>query len=216
MLSVKLFDISPGTQKVFTSDQAIKSKDYVAVYVSTVGLVGEYTVVNQDLYALVNDSIVFSVAPTGTFLRVVVGTNKSDLLSSPDTYAQILAIKPEISAIAKYLTELEGLYEAIQLGTVTGRSLVKLLDSDGDLTPYGIHAIDTTSGTILATLPWDTKVEGESFVVYDKENTFSTNNATVRIYTDAVAYTDYVLSGFNETTFVYLNGAWKKYDKGLA
>lgn len=112
MTTPKIFTLD-GVNRTFQSDVPIKGIDYVAVYISTNGLSNSYSLVSQSLYEIINDSVIFFVAPVGSFLRLVVGTSKSELLNSPSNIATIANNIELLDFVAKNIDVIITSYNAI-------------------------------------------------------------------------------------------------------
>lgn len=110
-INTKLFTPN-GVNKIFSSDVPIKGKDYVGVYVSTSGLTDSYVRAISTEYEVVNDSVVFYIAPTGLFLRLLVATNRAELVNTPSNIAMVATFKDNLQLIADnldYLINLSGI-----------------------------------------------------------------------------------------------------------
>lgn len=90
MTATKMFSLD-NDSKVFNIDIDIKSVDYVAVYISDTGLTSSYNLVPKNSYTVINNSIVFSSSPIGSYLRVVVTTSRNEALDYPSNIANISA-----------------------------------------------------------------------------------------------------------------------------
>ena len=112
MTTPKVFTLN-GVTKVFQSDVPIKGLDYVVAYISTTGVSGTYNIVSQSLYSLINDSIVFTVAPTGSYLRLIVGTNRSELLNSPSNIATVAVNMDAVNFAATNIDSIIDSYNVI-------------------------------------------------------------------------------------------------------
>lgn len=105
MISTKVFELD-GVNKVFGSDVPIKGIDFVAVYINNVGLPNDYERVNTIDYNIINDSVVFNTAPTGIFLRLVVTTERSELLNTPTNTATVATNIEKVNKVAENIDKL--------------------------------------------------------------------------------------------------------------
>lgn len=105
-LTSKLFDISKGIQTAFNSDVPIKGRDFVALYLSTNGLQDSYTRIQASEYSIINDVVVFTTAPSGKFLRLVVATNRGELLNTPTNTATVASNITQINKVAENMDKL--------------------------------------------------------------------------------------------------------------
>lgn len=112
MTTPKIFELD-GVNKVFQSDVPIKGKDYVAVYISQTGLANSYNIVAQGLYEVSNNALVFNIAPTGAYLRLVVGTNRSELLNAPSNIANVSTNMDAINYVADNIDAIVDAYTVI-------------------------------------------------------------------------------------------------------
>ena len=113
-MTTKIFDITGSTQIVFPSDVPIKGKDYVAIYISATGTTYSYERVLPHLYAIVNDTVVFTGnRPTGITLRLVVATHLSEILSTPDMITLVGANMEVLKKITDNLDELLKIAETL-------------------------------------------------------------------------------------------------------
>lgn len=105
MLSEKSFDISLNPSKIFISDNPIKSKSYCRVFIDLVGE-GTWNIVNDSLYDVINDTIVFIDIPVGKYLAMQVATTPSEFTQSPTENTRVLSIKNEIKTVADNIQEI--------------------------------------------------------------------------------------------------------------
>lgn len=148
MTTPKIFELN-GINKVFQSDVPIKGKDYVAVYISQTGLSNSYTIVPQGLYEISNEAVVFTVAPTGTYLRLIVGTNRSELLNAPSNIAIIASNMDAINYVAGNIDAIVDAYTVI--ATAENIETIILIGNNMDniiLTGNNIGSINTVASSI--------------------------------------------------------------------
>lgn len=171
-----LFSIIEG-QLTYQSAVPIKSMLYVQVYISTNGLTNSYTLVPTSAYSVINDAVVFNVAPTGLFLRIVVGTTRGDLLDSPSNTALVASYMPEIKTVADNI-------DAILNNDLFFTVLTPEFKSvDFDVFNQYNYIVDTTLGTIIVNVP----VGVESFTLTDFDLTWSDiNKVQVVLGTDII------------------------------
>ena len=148
MTTPKVFTLD-GVNKVFQADVPIKGRDYVVAYISATGLTNSYTLVSQSLYSIINDAIVFNIAPVGTFLRVVVGSNRSELLNAPNNTANVSANMDAINYVAGNIDAIVNAYSVI----ATAENITVITDignSLGSIVTVGdsLSKIDTINSNI--------------------------------------------------------------------
>lgn len=112
MTTPKVFTLD-GVNKVFQSDVSIKGLEFVAVYISITGATDTYKVVPQNLYSIINDSVVFETAPEGLFLRLIVGTNRAELLNSPSNISTVAVNMEAINFVATNIDSIVDAYNVI-------------------------------------------------------------------------------------------------------
>ena len=158
MTTPKIFMLD-GVNKVFQSDVPIKGIDYVAVYTSTNGLSNSYSLVSQSLYEIINDSLVFFTAPTGSFLRLVVGTNKSELLNSPSNIAIVATNMELLDFVAKNIDVIIDSYNVVATAenmdkiTLVGTNMNSIVANNTnivniDLVGTNINNVNLVGGSI--------------------------------------------------------------------
>lgn len=98
MVADKTF-LMDGTNKIFGSDYPIKGLNYCRVFIDSDGS-GSWKVINDTEYIIVNDSVVFNIAPTGSYLVIQVATTPTELSESPTDNSIILSMKDEIKTVA--------------------------------------------------------------------------------------------------------------------
>lgn len=156
MTTPKIFELD-GINKVFQSDVPIKGKDYVAVYISQTGLSNSYTIVPQGLYEISNEAIVFNVAPTGTYLRLIVGTNRSELLNAPSNIAIIASNMDAINYVAGNIDAIVDAYtviataENIETITLIGNNMDNIILTGGNLGSINTVASSINNVNIVST-----------------------------------------------------------------
>lgn len=162
MVAPKLFELD-GVQTVFTSGFTIKGDDYVKVYISETGLTDSYTQVAKTEYKLIGNSIVFTTAPTGLFLRMLVATLRSDLLDAPSNIAKTAVYAEEIKNISDNLDRLLEIETAITILTPEVKT------DDFSVEDQKSYLVDTTGGEI------DVAVGStiQSFIIGDFESTWT-------------------------------------------
>lgn len=106
MITPKVFDISAGTVTVFNSDVPIKGIDFVAIYTTNTGLPNSYERVDASEYRISNDVAVFTTAPTGKFLRLIVTTDRTELLNTPTNIATVASNITQINKVAENMDKL--------------------------------------------------------------------------------------------------------------
>ncbi len=106
MIADKAYDLSTESRLQYTSDIPIKGKRYVRMFLDSVGE-GQWEIIDESTYQVIDDSIVFTTAPTGAYLVMQVATTPTELLSSPTENSLILAIRDEISAVAQGVVNIE-------------------------------------------------------------------------------------------------------------
>lgn len=112
MTTPKVF-VLDGVNKVFQSDVPIRGKEYVAVYISSTGLSESYVAVPQGNYEIVNDSVVFNSAPLGLYLRLLVGSNRAELLNTPSNIAKVSVNMDAINYVAGNIDAIVDAYTII-------------------------------------------------------------------------------------------------------
>ena len=112
MTTPKVF-VLDGINKVFQSDVPIRGKEYVAVYISSNGLSESYMAVPQGSYEIVNDSVVFNSAPLGLYLRLLVGSNRAELLNTPSNIAKVAVNMDAINYVAGNIDAIVDAYTII-------------------------------------------------------------------------------------------------------
>ena len=100
MLADKNFDIRAGGIRVFPSDIPIKGSIFCRVFIDKVGE-GDWSIVEESTYQLINDTVTFSTAPVGYYLVLQVATTPSELTQSPSENVIILTIKDDIVKVAQ-------------------------------------------------------------------------------------------------------------------
>lgn len=171
MTTPKVFTLN-GVTKVFQSDVPIKGLDYVVAYISTTGVSGTYNIVSQSLYSLINDSIVFTVAPTGSYLRLIVGTNRSELLNSPSNIATVAVNMDAVNFVA---TNIDSIIDSYNVFTTAQN--INVISNVGN----NIGAIQTNS-TNIASINTVANKTAEIIIVSNdisNVNTVATNIARV-------------------------------------
>ena len=99
MISDKSFDIGFNPSRLFVSDIPIKSKAYCRVFIDVIGE-GSWSIIEDNLYDVINDTIVFIEAPIGKLLAIQVATTPSEFTQTPTENTMVLSIKNEIKAVA--------------------------------------------------------------------------------------------------------------------
>lgn len=190
MTTPKIFELD-GINKVFQSDVPIKGKDYVAVYISQTGLSNSYTIVPQGLYEVSNEAIVFNIAPTGTYLRLIVGTNRSELLNAPSNIAIIASNMDAINYVAGNIDAIVDAYtviataENIETITLIGNNMNNIILTGGNIGSINtvvssinsVNTVSTDIAKVILVANSITKVNNvsDNLVNVDKVGTDITN-----------------------------------------
>ena len=88
-----------GIERSFNSDVAIVSKKLTRVFLDVLGD-NNWTIVDGGLWEVMNDFVVFTIAPTGVYLHVQVATTEGELTDSPSDIAVVESIADEIIIVA--------------------------------------------------------------------------------------------------------------------
>jgi len=171
MISPKLFEISGDT--VFQSDVPIKGIDYVDIYTSTSGLIGTYTKLNKSSYEVINDSVVFPTAPSGTYLRMVVTTSREESTNSPNSLSTVFAYLKEIKILADNIDKIGEVYNAVSLITPEYKDVGFTTESQKT------YLVDATNTSIDVSINDD----NTSFIIRDYGSTFSLHPVVVFVGT---------------------------------
>lgn len=105
MVADKVFNLQTNSQLVYQSDIPIKGKTFIKVFIDRVGE-GTWETIDGSEYQLINDSIVFSVAPTGFLLIMQVATTPTELQQTPTDISMLLTVRAEIKELALHVGEL--------------------------------------------------------------------------------------------------------------
>lgn len=146
MTTPKLFDISSGTQTIFNSDVPIKGIDYVALYTSTTGVAQSYDRLEQSKYQVVDDSIVFTEPPQGKFLRLVVATERSELLNTPSMISTVGANMDVLRTIVDNLDRLTGINNTLKTSFKVNSEETIVLDDVTNPKHFELNLVDTPVG----------------------------------------------------------------------
>ena len=156
MTTPKIFTLD-GVNRVFQSDVPIKGLDYVSAYISTSGLSNSFTLVSQSSYEVINDSLVFTIAPTGLFLRLIVGTNKSELLNSPSNIAMVAVNMELIDYVAKNIDVIINSYNVIATAenmnkiTLVGSNMTSIVANNNNIDNISSVGTNITNVNLVGT-----------------------------------------------------------------
>jgi hypothetical protein len=145
MATAKLFNIADGTQQVFNADVPIKDIDYVAVYISENGI-SDYIRAEQSLYRVINDTVTFLEAPTGTFLRLVVSQNKSDLLNTPTMITTVGANMNSIKFIVDNFDLITDVATTVRTGFSANSEQVLTLGDVNNIQYFDLNMVEPPIG----------------------------------------------------------------------
>lgn len=146
MVTPKLYNISTGTQKVFSSDVPIKGIDYVALYTSTTGVAQSYVRVQQSEYQVVDDTVVFTEPPQGAFLRLVVASERSELLNTPSMVTTVGANMDVLRTIIDNLDYLITINEGVKTSFKVNSEETLVLDDVTNPKHFNLDLVDTPTG----------------------------------------------------------------------
>jgi len=112
MVADKIFNLQTSSQLVYQSDIPIKGKTFIKVFIDKVGE-GTWETIDGSDYQLINDSIVFSTAPTGFLLIMQVATTPTELQQTPTDISMLLTVREEIKELALHVGEIVVISENI-------------------------------------------------------------------------------------------------------
>jgi len=100
-ITEKLFDEGiDGTNRVFSSDVAIKGELYVRVFTAiTVDNIDTWTMISSEDYGVINDNVVFDVAPTADKLTLQVATTPEELTANPTDVTLVASMYEDLGKI---------------------------------------------------------------------------------------------------------------------
>ena len=204
MTTPKIFELD-GINKVFQSDVPIKGKDYVAVYISQTGLSNSYTIVSQGLYTISNEAVVFTVAPTGTYLRLIVGTNRSELLNTPSNIATIASNIDAINYVSRNIDARVDAYtviatsENIETITLIGNNIDNIVLIGGSITKVSNVSNSITNVNLVGNSILDVNTVGNNIT---KVQTVSDSIINVGIVANNITNVNNVGSNIDKVNIV--------------
>lgn len=173
-----------GSTRTYPSSKHIASKQHVAVYFKSVST-STWTVIEQTLYDLVNNSIVFTDAPDNVLyseIEIRVADTAAELTESPSDIATVAGSIASVNTVAGAITSVE---------TVSGN----------------IAAVSTVSGAIANVNTVATNVANVNTVATNvaNVNTVATNVANVNTVATNIANVNTVSTNVTNVNTVATN-----------
>jgi len=148
MIADKAFDLSIDSRKVYISDIPIKGKSFIKVFLDSVGE-GSWSIIDESLYQIIDDSVVFSTAPTGVYLVLQVATTPTELTNTPNDATLILALKDDIKAITSNISNIvavsDNIYEILLADTKADEASASALSASNSADEASASALSASN-----------------------------------------------------------------------